>query len=192
MKIKITSISLLLFLLIGMLLKPQKKEIIINKDISSNIVAMQISEFEIRHESYIEKNYWENEHKDLIAKKLNKYLGSTLKGKGEYIASYSISVGMDPYLATAVILQETGCYWTCSYLTRVCNNVGGNKGNPGCNGGSYRKFDNIETGIKFSINKLNSYYQKGLTTAKEINPKYAQDKTWYKKVNNYIEKLKNA
>ena len=30
---------------------------------------------------------------------------------------------MNPYLATGVMLQETGCQWTCSYLTRVCNNV---------------------------------------------------------------------
>ncbi len=97
---------------------------------------------------------------------------------------------MDPYLATAVMLQETGCQWTCSKLTRTCNNVGGNKGKPSCNGGSYRKFDTIEDGIKFAINKLNSYYSKGKTTPKQINPHYAEDKTWYKKVENYMKKLK--
>jgi len=193
MKIKIM-IKIIIFTIIGILfitLKP-KEEIILEDAISEDMVAMQINDFKDRHESFIENNYWKGEHKDIVAKKLNKYLNSTLKGKGKYITEYSIKVGMDPYLATAVILQETGCYWTCSYLTRECNNVGGNKGNPGCNGGSYRKFDSIETGIKFAINKLNSYYQKGLTTAKEINPSYAQDKTWYVKVNNYIKKLKSA
>ncbi len=142
------------------------------------------------YEKYQKENYFNGEHKKVIIKKINRYLNSTLDNKGEFIVNYSLKVGMDPYLATAVMLQETGCYWTCSYLTRVCNNVGGNKGNPGCNGGSYRKFDDIETGIKFAINKLNSYYKKGKTTAKEINPSYATDKTWYKKVNNYIKKLK--
>ena len=97
---------------------------------------------------------------------------------------------MDPYLATAVMLQETGCRWTCSSLTRNCYNVGGNKGKPSCNGGSYRKFSSIDEGIKFAIDKLNSYYKKGLTTPEEINPRYASDKTWYKKVNNYIKLLK--
>jgi hypothetical protein len=153
-------------------------------------IASTVSDFKEKYDKYIEENFYNGESKEEIAKKLNKYLNSTLKGKGEYITEYSLEVGMDPYLATAVMLQETGCYWTCSYLTRVCNNVGGNKGNPGCNGGSYRKFDSIETGIKFAINKLNSYYSKGLTTAKEIGPKYASDKTWYKKVNKYINKLK--
>ncbi|NLC48387.1 MAG: glucosaminidase domain-containing protein [Tenericutes bacterium] len=149
-----------------------------------------VSDFKEKYDNYIKENYFNGEHKEDIIKKLNKYLNSTLKGKGEFITEYSLEVGIDPYLATAVMLQETGCYWTCSYLTRVCNNVGGNKGNPGCNGGSYRKFDTIEIGIKFAIDKLNSYYSKGLTTAKEIGPKYATDKTWYQKVNKYINKLK--
>ena len=98
---------------------------------------------------------------------------------------------MDPYLATAVMLQETGCYWTCSYLTRVCNNVGGQKGSPSCNGGSYRRVDTLEEGLKFTINKLNSYYQNGKTTPREINPYYATDKTWYQKVERYMDKLQS-
>ena len=115
-----------------------------------------------------------------------------MENKGKFIVEYSISKGVDPYLTTAVMLQETGCYWTCSYLTRVCNNVGGNKGGPSCNGGSYKRFDTIEEGMKFAIDKLAGYYKKGLTTAKEINPRYAEDKTWYVKVNNYIKKMKNS
>ena len=46
--------------------------------------------------------------------------------------------------------------------------------------------------MKFAIDKLAGYYKKGLTTAKEINPRYAEDKTWYVKVNNYIKKMKNS
>lgn len=164
----------------------------INYNYLNNQIYISVSNFEDVYSLYQDTHYFNGEHVDDIAKKLNKYLNSTLSNKGEFIASYCMEVGMDPYLATAVILQETGCYWGCSYLTKVCNNVGGNKGSPSCNGGSYRKFDSIEEGIKFSIKKLNSYYKKGLTTAEEINPYYAEDKTWYKKVNNYIKKLKNA
>ena len=90
------------------------------------------------------------------------------------------------------MLQETGCYWGCSSLVKNCNNVGGNKGTPSCNGGSYRKFNTLEDGIKFAINKLNKYYKKGIKDPKDINKYYASDKTWYKKVNNYIKKLKRG
>lgn len=142
------------------------------------------------YQSYKNNNTWKNESKTKIVKKINRYLNSTLKDKGDFIVSYSIKKGIDPYLVTAVMLQETGCYWNCSRLVKTCNNVGGNKGTPSCNGGSYKRFDNIEEGIKFAINKLNYYYKKGLKTPKQINKYYATDKTWYKKVNNYIKKLK--
>ncbi len=159
----------------------------INYDYINTSINVSIDNFK---SEYIKYNSYKNESIDEIAKKLNKYLNSTLKNKGKYIAKYSISKGVDPYLATAIILHETGCEWKCSKLVRNCNNVGGNKGKPSCNGGSYRKFDTIEDGIKFAINKLNSYYSKGKTTPKQINPHYAEDKTWYKKVENYMKKLK--
>lgn len=153
-------------------------------------IRVNVSEFKEKKEIYEKKNYFNGESKEQIAEKIDRYLNSTLKGKGTFITEYSLEVGMDPYLAAGVMLQETGCYWTCSYLTRVCNNVGGNKGTPSCNGGSYRKFNTIEEGIKFAINKLNSYYSKGKTTTEQIGPYYASDPKWSTRVNNYIKKLK--
>ena len=35
-----------------------------------------------------------------------------------------------------------------------------------------------------------AYYQKGYKTPKQINPFYAEDQTWYQKINNYMNKLK--
>lgn len=155
--------------------------------ISINNIIKEKKEYQV----YLKKNYFNGESKKTIAKKLNKYLNSSLKNKGDFIVEYSLKVGMDPYLATAVMLQETGCYWNCSTLTKKCNNVGGNKGTPSCNGGSYKRFSTLNDGIKFSIDKLNYYYnKKGLKTAKQINKYYAADKTWYVKVNRYIKKLK--
>ncbi len=162
----------------------------INHSYLDKQIELSVKHFQSEHEDYKKENYFNGEKIDVIASKIDRYLNSTLKGKGKFITEYSISVGMDPYLAAGVMLQETGCYWNCSYLTRVCNNVGGNKGKPGCNGGSYRRFDTIEEGIKFAINKLNSYYQKGLTTTYQIGPKYASDPKWPERVNNYINKLK--
>jgi hypothetical protein len=161
----------------------------INYDYINTSINVSIDNFK---SEYIKYNSYKNESIDEIAKKLNKYLNSTLKNKGKYIAKYSISKGVDPYLATAIILHETGCEWKCSKLVRNCNNVGGNKGKPSCNGGSYRKFDTIEDGIKFAINTLSKYYKNGKTTPEQIGPKYASDPKWPTRVNNYIKKLKNG
>lgn len=125
-----------------------------------------------------------------LTSKLNNILSSNLTGTGEYYAKYSIELGVDPYLAVAISMHETGCTWNCSYLARVCNNVGGQKG-AGC--GAYRAYDTLEEGIYgFILNIKNKYVDYGLLTAEEMNPKYAEDPMWASKVNKYIDKIKNS
>ena len=122
--------------------------------------------------------------------KLNRTLSSDLTGMGYAFANYSIEMGVDPYLAVAIAMHETGCTWNCSYLTKVCHNVGGQKGS-GC--GEYAAFESLESGIyEFISNIKRNYVDYGLTTAEAMNPKYAEDYTWSSKVNNYIEKIKNS
>ena len=122
--------------------------------------------------------------------KLNRTLSSDLTGMGYAFANYSIEMGVDPYLAVAIAMHETGCTWNCSYLTKVCHNVGGQKGS-GC--GEYAAFESLESGIyEFIANIKRNYVDYGLTTAEAMNPKYAEDYTWSSKVNNYIEKIKNS
>lgn len=124
-----------------------------------------------------------------LTDKLNRTLSSDLSGKGESFAKYSIDLGVDPYLAVAIAMHETGCTWDCSYLAKSCNNVGGQKGY-GC--GEYQAFDTLEDGIYgFISNIKKNYVDYGLMTADEMNPKYAEDPTWSSKVNKYIEKIKN-
>ena len=128
-----------------------------------------------------------------LAEKLNRYLKSNLSGMGMVYASKSIEFGVDPYLAVAISMHETGCKWGCSKLTRECNNVGGMKGKPSCGSGSYRKFDTLEEGItKFIENIAKNYYAYGLTTPEAMNHKYAESKTWATKVNNYINEIKKV
>ena len=128
-----------------------------------------------------------------LAEKLNRVLTSTLEGTGMLFATKSLEMGVDPYLAVAISLHETGCKWTCSKLVRSCNNVGGMKGSPGCNGGSYRAFDTLEEGItKFIENLYNNYYAYGLTTPETMNPKYAASTSWASKVNYYINYIKES
>ena len=129
-----------------------------------------------------------------LAAKLDRSLNSTLAGKGYLFASTSLELGVDPYLAVAIVLEETGCKWDCSGLVKQCNNVGGQKGgNVKCNGGSYRYYPTLDEGIYGFIDNLaRNYYAVGLTTPEAMNSKYAESKTWATKVNNYIAAIRAA
>lgn len=130
---------------------------------------------------------------DELSEKLNRVLTSNLEGTGSHFATKSLELGVDPYLAVAIVLHETGCKWNCSSLVRYCNNVGGMKGAPGCNGGSYKAFNTLEEGIDaFLENLANNYYAYGLTTPEAINKKYAASTSWASKINYYINYIKNS
>lgn len=123
----------------------------------------------------------------LIAK-LNRTLKSNLSGTGNLFAKYTIELGIDPYLATAIVLHETGCNYSCSAAVRNKNNVGGMMGK-----GGLISFNSLEEGIKaFVVNLKEKYYDKGLNTPELINPKYAANPNWHVKINSYIEKIKQA
>ena len=125
-----------------------------------------------------------------LGAKLDKSLNSSLSGYGYLYASYSLEVGVDPYLAVAISLHETGCSGECSNLVKKCNNVGGQKGKPSCNGGSYKKYNTLEEGIKGFIDNLyKGYISKGLVTPEQIGPRYAASTTWATKVNSFIAKI---
>lgn len=124
-----------------------------------------------------------------LASKLDRTLASTLAGKGYLYASYCLERGVDPYLAVAISMEETGCAWGCSNLVVSCNNVGGMKGS-GC--GSYSAFSTIDDGIMAFIDNIaNNYVAYGLTNAELMNPKYAENPLWASNVNAYIEKIRN-
>lgn len=130
-----------------------------------------------------------------LAAKLDRSLNSTLSGKGMVFAEKSLEYGVDPYLAVAISLHETGCKWTCSYLVRACNNIGGVKGSPSCNGGSYRAYDTLDEGIEqFIRNIANNYVAKGLDNPEAMQRKYTgmTISTWATKVNKYISAIKEA
>ena len=135
-------------------------------------------------------NYGNSISYDELVAKLNRSLNSTLSGKGESFAKYATELGIDPYLAVAIVLHETGCKWNCSTLLKQCNNVGGMKGSPGCNGGSYKAFASLDEGIKaFMTNLYKNYYAQGLTTPETIGPKYAASSTWASQVRSYMNEI---
>ncbi len=148
---------------------------------------------EVKVESMKEevKIVYDNMTMEQLANKLNKSMYGILAGKGSVFANYSIQYGVDPYLSLAIVLQETGCKWNCSYLARVCNNIGGQVGIPSCGGGSYRSFSTLDEGIKAFFENLSyNYYQQGLTDVYSIHKKYAQDPSWPTYINNYINEIK--
>ena len=129
-----------------------------------------------------------------LSDKLNRNLGTDyIAGKGELIARESLARGIDPYLAVAIMLHETGCGSYCSSLARNCNNVAGQKGSPGCNGGSYKSWPTLDEGIiGFLDNLKGNYYDYGLTTVEAIGSKYAEGSEWPSKIHWYIDKIRNS
>lgn len=129
-----------------------------------------------------------------LGAKIDRNLGNGyIAGKGELIASYCIEKGVDPYIATAIILHETGCRANCSKLVQFCNNVGGQKGSPSCGNGAFKSFETLDDGIRGFVNNLyKNYYAYGLTTVESIAPKYAEGNTWAGKINWYVDVIKNS
>lgn len=125
---------------------------------------------------------------DELTAKLNRVLHSNLSGTGYYYAKYALDYGVDPYVAVAISLHETGCNSSCSNAVRGHNNVGGMK-----SGGALISFASLEEGIKSYIKNLKkNYYDYGLTTLEQINTKYASSKTWATQVNRYLSMVKAA
>lgn len=124
-----------------------------------------------------------------LGDKLNLSMRGIIAGQGHYFAARSLELGIDPYMALAIVLQETGCEWECSYLTKACFNIGGQKGKPACSGG-YRRFNSLKEGIDgYLYNLYNNYVSKGLTTPETINSVYAESPVWHLKVRDYMYKI---
>ena len=171
---------------------PKEEEIKVEKEPE---VAEALSEEELQREALEAKKQevvYDGMTLQELSDKLNRTLNSTLSGQGMTFATKAIDLGIDPYLAVAIVMHETGCKWNCSSLLKRCNNVGGMKGS-GCSGSSYAGFATLEEGINAYMNNLyKNYISKGLTTAEAIGPKYAASNTWTNQVNTYINEIKAA
>lgn len=128
-----------------------------------------------------------------LTDKLNRSLNGYLQNTGYFFAKNTKDTGMNPYLSVSIVLLETGCKWTCSSLTVKCNNIGGLKGGKSCNGSSYSMYDTLDQGISGYLGIIyNNYYLKGMDTPEKMAKTYAASPEWARKVNRYIEEIKNA
>jgi hypothetical protein len=171
--------------------KEESRDLLLSNNILDSTLEDQEVLENIEDENEQEEIVFDGLTRQELIDKLNRNLNSTLSDTGELFADYAIEYGIDPYLAVAIVLHETGCSWNCSELVTQCNNVGGQKGNPGCFGGSYAAFSTLEEGIKSYMDNLyQNYYAIGLTTPELINTKYAASTTWASKIHYYINKIK--
>lgn len=180
-------IYILLFLLIGGLYKTNQEE-----EIIANVNEITTKKQETTTITTTKKIVWDNLTLEELTIRLDNNLYDDLKGTGKYFAKFAEETGLDPYLAISIVNLETGCKWGCSKLTVNCNNIGGLKGKPSCNGSSYMKFNTLEEGINGYLNIIyKNYWLKGLDTAEKMNSKYAEDKKWAEKVNAYYDTITN-
>ncbi len=123
-----------------------------------------------------------------LAEKLNRSLGGILAGHGDIIASHSLEIGVDPYIAAAIMIHETGN--GTSSIANNCFNFGGQKG-VGC--GAYKRYESAEAGLVGIIDNLyKNYYAYGLTTVESIGHRYAESGEWPAKINWYIGKIRES
>lgn len=129
-----------------------------------------------------------------IGVKLEKYFVDTkLTGYGEIIAKDAINSGVNPYLIGAIILENTQCQTACSAILVNCNNVNDLKGTPGCFGGSYKKYDNVEDSIKELVEYIDTkFYANNKTSPSDIYSKYGKDVRWAYRVGQYMELIKKG
>lgn len=167
---------------------------VINDTNTSNVVVEEVSMEQAPQSVYIPPRVevYEGMTIEELASKLDRSLGTGyLAGKGNIIANKCIELGVDPYIAVAIMLHETGCKYNCSKLVRTCNNVGGQKGAPSCGNGGYKYYATIDDGIVGHIENLyRNYFSRGYTTVASIGPRYAESNTWQSKINYYINLIR--
>lgn len=146
---------------------------------------------ETTNASILRQEVFEGMTLDELAEKINRTLKNEISGQGYTIANKCIELGVDPYIATAIIMHETGCGQnSCSNIARNCFNFGGQKGS-GC--GAYKRYNSIEEGLEGMITNLyKNYYAYGLNTVEAIGPRYAESTTWVGKINWYVNKIRNT
>ena len=96
-----------------------------NNNINSNIEQEEINEettsLEVQEPEIV--TVYEDYTMEELSEQLEKSLNSDISGYGSFIANYTIEKNVDPFLATAIMLHETGCTWNCSSLVKNCHNV---------------------------------------------------------------------
>ena len=146
-----------------------------------------------KEEEEVDINY-NGESVSEIAEKIDKYCKKTpLEGHGEFIAKTSIKKSVNPYLIGGIILESTSCKTECTILFQECNNVAKMKGDPGCFGGSYKSYKNIDDSISDLVNQVSKqFYTPEMQSPYKMYKDYGKSSSWAFKVANHMELLKRT
>jgi len=127
----------------------------------------------------------------IVANKIEKYFDKTdLSGYGKFIAEKSVKKEVNPYLVSGIILESTLCKNECTLIFKECNNVSGLKGEPGCFGGSYKKYKSINDGILDLIDTISEKYSdKEMQNPNKMYKSYGKNAVWAFKVSKFMEEL---
>lgn len=133
-----------------------------------------------------------------IGAKINKVLTGNLAGYGNYYAQMGEKYGIDPMIASAISMQETGGN---SYGVRVQHNVGGIM-DASSNWTKQKSYASLEEGIEAHVKNLAWHKSQGRVTPEQLKPSYCPDgaandpsglnQHWLPGVNKYIERMNNA
>jgi len=131
---------------------------------------------------------------ETISKKIDKYCKKTpLEGYGEYIAKTSIVKGVNPYLISGIILENSNCKIDCSVIFKECNNTSGMKGSPGCFGGAYKSYNKLEDSILDVINIIShDFYTPEMQAPYKMYKEYGRSSSWALKVSNFMDGIKKT
>lgn len=151
------------------------------------------SEEELEEEIVVNTDY-DGESFEQIGKKIDKvYAKTMLEGYGEYVAKTSIAKGVNPYLIGGIILDESNCKIECSLVFKECNNVAKIKGEPGCFGGTFKKYDNIGDSITDLVNEISKkFYTKEMQAPYKMYKDYGRNSTWAFAVSKIMETIKKS
>ncbi len=137
---------------------------------------------------------YNGEKKDAIVSKINKYLAKTeLKdiGNGTFVSAVTNDV--NPYMLAAMVLVNTECNNECTVIMKSCNNVSYLRGEPGCFGGSYKKYNSIDDSIADLASYVGTNYVKNnLKTPYDIYKKYGKNIAWAYKVDKVMGLMKKG
>ena len=149
---------------------------------------------DVQDEEKVVDTSYDGESFEQIGKKIDKvYADTLLEGYGEFIAKTSIAKGVNPYLIGGIILESTSCKIDCSLIFKQCNNVSGMKGEPGCFGGSYKKYNDVGDAITDLVNDISKrFYTKEMQVPAKMYAEYGKNSTWAFKVNKHMENIKRS
>ena len=152
-----------------------------------------VEETEVKEDHSNDKEF-NGESIEVIGEKIENVFAKTdLEGMGEYVSRSSITKGVNPYLVGGIILVNTNCKNECSVLFKQCHNVSEKKGKPGCFGGTYQEFNNVNEGIDALILDIGNKFSDVETQLPyKIFSSFGKNETWAYKVNEYMERLKRG